>query len=389
MESTINLPAADWNYPTNIWFGNGRIADLPAACAQLGMRKPLLVTDSGLAGLDIVKNTLQLLAAAGLDCPLFSRVQGNPTGSNVEDGVDVFRTGKHDGVIALGGGSALDAGKTIALLAGQTLSLWQLEDGSIDDNTIAPIIAIPTTAGTGSEVGRAAVILDEERHSKRVLWHPHMLPSIVISDPQLTLGLPANITAWTGVDALVHAMEAYCAPGFHPMADGIAIEAIRRVAHWLPLAVADGTNLAARGQMLVAASMGATAFQKGLGSIHSVSHVLGALYNTHHGLANAIILPYGLTQNSSAIEERMEHLRVVLGLPGQGTAGVVAWVLALRQQLGIPHTLQEVGIDSSRATEIGELAFADVCTPTNAKVLTVHDLEMLFRAAESGDFSQL
>jgi alcohol dehydrogenase class IV len=390
----MTLSPGNWNYPTRIWFGNGRIADLPRACKQLRMQNPLLVTDEGLVALPIVEDTLALLREAGIEHGVYSEVQGNPTGRNVEQGVAAYRDGNHGGVIALGGGSALDAGKAIALQAGQQRSLWDFED--IDDNwqhakagSIAPIIAVPTTAGTGSEVGRAAVILDEENQRKKIIFHPALLPAIVISDPQLTLGLPANITAWTGIDALVHAIEAYCAPGFHPMADGIAVEAIRLIARWLPVAVEDGSNIDARGHMLVAASMGATAFQKGLGCIHSVSHVLGALFNTHHGLANAIILPYGLRQNRAAIDERMSYLCTVLDLPGNNTETVIEYLLGLRQQLQIPHSLQEIGIDVDRAEEIGRLALADPCTGTNARPVTATDLEMLFRAAHSGDLGSL
>lgn len=390
----MQTQSANWNYPTTIWFGNGRIAELTSACQQLGISRPLLVCDEGLATLDIVKHTCALLQQAGVDFELYSDVQGNPTEANVLAGVDCYRRQRRDGVIAMGGGSALDAGKTIALLAGQSRPLWDFEDQGdnwtrADADAIAPIIAIPTTAGTGSEVGRAAVILDQHAQVKKLVFHPRMLPGIIISDPELCLGLPANITAWTGVDALVHAIEAYCAPGFHPMADGIAIEAIRMISHYLPIAVADGSNLEARGQMLVAASMGATAFQKGLGSIHSVSHQLGALYNVQHGLANAIILPYGLLQNASAIEQRMAHLCLVLGIESPGSDSLVAYLIELRQRLGIPHTLMEIGIDDARAEDIGRMALADPSTPSNAKPITAVDLENLFRAAVSGDTSLL
>ncbi len=390
----MNTQNANWNYPTTIWFGNGRIAELTAACQQLAISRPLLVCDDALVKLDIVKNTCALLRQAGVDFTLFSDVQGNPTEANVLAGVDCYRHHQRDGVIAMGGGSALDAGKTIALLAGQSRPLWDFEDQGdnwtrADADAIAPIIAIPTTAGTGSEVGRAAVILDQHAHIKKLVFHPRMLPAIIISDPELCLGLPANITAWTGVDALVHAIEAYCAPGFHPMADGIAIEAIRMISHYLPIAVADGSNLEARGQMLVAASMGATAFQKGLGSIHSISHQLGALYNVQHGLANAIILPYGLLQNADAIEPRMAHLCLVLGIEAPGTESLVNYLLDLRRRLGIPHTLMEIGIDTTRAEEIGHMALADPSTPSNAKPITAGELENLFRAAVSGDMTLL
>ena len=390
----MTLATGNWNYPTRIWFGNGRIADLPEACRQLGIHTPLLVTDEGLAKLDLVEDILATLTAAGISHQFYSDVQGNPAGRHVEAGTDIYRRAQCDGVVVIGGGSAMDVGKSIALLAGQDRPLWDFEDADdnwerADSDAIAPVIAVPTTAGTGSEVGRAAVILDEASHSKKIIFHPRMLPEIVISDPTLSTGLPPDITAWTGMDALVHSLEAYFAPGFHPMADGIAVEAIRLINRWLPIAVAEGSNLEARGNMLVAASMGATAFQKGLGSIHSVSHVLGALYNTHHGLANAIILPYGLIQNRQAIEARATHLCTVLGRSQPGTHALVDHLLELRKQLDIPHCLAEIDIDDSRAEEIGGLAFADPCTATNAMPVDAGDLERLFRTAVSGDTSLL
>ncbi len=392
----MTLASGNWNYPTTVWFGNGRIADLAAACANLGIHNPLFVADKGLDGLEIVERARAVLRTASIQHGYFFEVQGNPTGSNVDAGVAVYRSGNHDGVIAFGGGSAMDAAKCIALIAGQRpeLSLWDLEDVGdnwlqADADKIAPIIAVPTTAGTGSEVGRAGVILDERAQLKKIIFHPKMLPAIIISDPELTIGLPANITAWTGVDALVHAVEAYCAPGYHPMADGIAIEAIRMVFSYLPRAVQDGSDLEARGQMLVAASMGATAFQKGLGSIHSVAHVLGARYNTHHGLANAVLLPYGLKQNSSAIEARMQHLCKVLDLPQSGVDGFIAAVLDMRKSFNIPHTLAELGIGKNDAVAIGLAAFDDPSTPSNAKPINATELQALFEAAVDGDMERL
>ncbi len=388
------LANTNWNYPTTVWFGNGRIKELEQACKELGIKNPLFVTDEGLVKLDIVEKTLNVLREDQLKFTVYSNVQGNPTGDNVINGVKHFNQNKHDGVIAFGGGSAIDAAKTIALMSGQSRSLWDFED--VGDNWkhanlagIAPIIAIPTTAGTGSEVGRASVILDESLHSKKIIFHPKMLPGIVILDPELTIGLPPNITAWTGVDAMVHAIEAYCAPGYHPMAEGIAIEAIRIIAKYLPIAVKDGKNLEARGQMLVAAAMGATAFQKGLGSVHSVAHQLGAIYNKQHGLLNAIILPYALHQNKSAIEERMVYLSTVLGLKDQGTNAVIAYILALRKELDIPHTLKEIGVTEDNAAEIGKMAYKDPSTPSNAKAVNAKDLEQLFRAAVTGEIKGL
>ncbi|GGW28994.1 iron-containing alcohol dehydrogenase [Arenibacter certesii] len=390
----MQIANTNWNYPTTIWFGNGRINEIAQACKNLGIDNPLFVTDEGLVKLEIVDVTLDILKKEGISFSVYSDVQGNPTEQNVVNGVAHYIKNKHDGVIAFGGGSALDAAKTIAFMSGQIRSLWDFED--VGDNWsyadlagIAPIIAIPTTAGTGSEVGRASVIVDEKIHVKKIIFHPKMIPAIVISDPELTLGLPPHITAWTGVDAMVHAIEAYCAPGFHPMADGIAIEAIRIIANYLPLAVKDGKNLEARGQMLVAASMGATAFQKGLGSVHSVAHQLGAIYNKQHGLLNAIILPYALKQNKAAIEDRMVHLSKVLGLEKQGTEGIIDYIIGLRRELNIPHTLKEIDINEDNAKEIGEMAFKDPSTPSNASPVNAADLEKLFRAAVSGNLNSL
>jgi len=384
----------NWNFPTTIWFGNGRINEIAKGCDQLEMKHPLFVTDEDLINLDIVSNTLERIKSSGIPFNVYSNVQGNPTGSNVTEGVSFYNENNHDGVIAFGGGSALDAAKSIAFMSGQMRSLWDFED--IGDNWthaivngIAPIIAVPTTAGTGSEVGRAAVILDEEQRSKKIIFHPKMLPSIILEDPELTLGLPPKLTAWTGIDALVHAMEAYCAPGYHPMADGIAIEAIRMILKNLPIAFSEGTNIEARGQMLTASSMAAVAFQKGLGSIHSVAHQLGALYNIQHGLANSILLPYGLKQNSSAIEEKMIHLSIVLGLEKPGTGSIIKKVLELRKQFNIPNSLKEVGINDNHAEDIGKMAFNDPSTPTNAKPVNASDLQKLFKAALEGNLELL
>lgn len=390
----MELGNRNWNFPTTIWFGSNRIEDLPQACAELGIKNPMFVTDEGLVTLPIVKRALNALKKGNLNFSLYSDVQGNPTAKNVEDGVAQFIKNKHDGVIAFGGGSAVDAAKTIAFMSGQTRSLWDFEDvgdnwSYANEDGIAPIIAIPTTSGTGSEVGRASVILDRVNHTKKIIFHPKMLPAIVISDPNLTIDLPAHITAWTGVDAMVHAIEAVCAPGFHPMAEGIGVEAIRIIAKYLPIAFKDGKNIEARGQMIVAASMGATAFQKGLGSVHSVAHQLGAIYNKQHGLLNAIILPYALEQNKSAIEEKMVYLSKVLDLPSHGADAVIEYLIALRKELNIPNTLKEIDIDDARAVEIGKMAFKDPSTPSNAMPVKAKDLENLFRAAQSGDLKYI
>ncbi|HEX8480303.1 MAG TPA: iron-containing alcohol dehydrogenase [Allosphingosinicella sp.] len=353
------LPNANWNYPTAIRFGAGRVAELGEACRAAGIERPLLVTDPALSRMAMVRD-----AAAASGAELFGAIHANPTGADVEAGIAAFRAGGHDGVIAFGGGSALDAGKVIAFMSGQDRPLWDFEDkedwwSRADPAGIAPVVAVPTTAGTGSEVGRAGVILDEEAGVKKIIFHPRMLPAIVILDPELTLGLPPDVTAATGLDALAHCLEAYCAPGFHPMADGIAAEGIRLIRHWLPRAVEDGADLEARGHMLVAASMGATAFQKGLGGMHALSHPIGALFGTHHGLTNAVLMPYVLAFNRSAIEERLERLSGYIGLEDESFGGFMAWIVELRRKLAIPSLLSHFGIREADLERIALMAESD------------------------------
>lgn len=373
----------DWNYPTAMRFGPGRIAELPEACRALGMVRPLLVTDPGLAALPMVSQAIDANAAADLPTGLFADVQANPVGRNVEDGVAAYRDGGHDGIIAFGGGSAIDTAKTIALMAGQSRSLWDFEDAErgwrhADPASIAPTVAVPTTAGTGSEVGRAGIITDEAAGAKRIVAHPGMMPAIVISDPELTVGLPPDVTAATGMDALAHCIEALCAPGYHPMADGIALEGLRLVHDWLPRAYADGTDLAARAHMLVAASMGATAFQKGLGAVHSISHPVGAVYGVHHGLANAIVLPYVLRFNRAEIEAPMERLGRLLGLADPSFDGVLGWINDLRRTLNIPDTFGAVGVPEDEADRIAAAAAIDPTAATNPVPLDKTNLRTLF-----------
>ncbi|HEX6375734.1 MAG TPA: iron-containing alcohol dehydrogenase [Allosphingosinicella sp.] len=353
------LPDANWNYPTAIRFGAGRVAELGEACRAVGIGRPLLVTDPVLAEMPMVRKAL---AATGAG--LFCAIHSNPVGGDVEAGLAAWRDGGHDGVIAFGGGSALDVGKVIAFMSGQTRPLWDFEDkedwwSRADPAGIAPVVAVPTTAGTGSEVGRAGVILDESEGVKKIIFHPKMLPAIVILDPELTLGLPPHVTAATGMDALSHCLEAYCAPGFHPMADGIAAEGARLIRTWLPRAFEDGADVEARGHMLVAASMGATAFQKGLGGMHALSHPIGALHGTHHGLTNAVLMPYVLAYNRGAVEQRLARLAGYIGLAEASFAGLLAWVLALRQSLGIPHRLSELGVAEADIGRIAAMAEAD------------------------------
>jgi alcohol dehydrogenase class IV len=383
---------ADWSYPTRIAVGAGRIRELADGCHQLGMRAPLLVTDPGLAALPFVSDVKARCAEAGLRIESFSDVRGNPTRQNVEDGVEIFTAGQHDGVIAMGGGSALDAGKAIAFLSGQQRSLWDFED--LDDNWsraredgIAPIIAIPTTAGTGSEVGRVSVITDTAEKRKRLIFHPRILPSFVILDAELTLSLPAYLTAATGMDALSHNLEAYCSPRFHPMADGIAQEGIRRIVQYLPRAVADGNDLKARTQLLVASSMGATAFQKGLGAMHALAHPLGARYNAHHGLLNAILMPYVLQANRSAIAGKLTDLARALDIANPSFDAFFERVMALREQIKIPERLLDIGIDAAESALIGELAVVDPPAATNPVTFSAKQYSALFCDAVEGNLA--
>ncbi len=381
-----------WNYPTTVRFGAGRIRELPEALADQGIRNPLFVTDPGLAKLPVVESTLAILKAANIPYGVFSDVKPNPVESNLTAGIEVFRAGNHDGVIAFGGGSALDLAKLIAFQAGQTRPVWDFEDigdwwTRADSAVIAPIIAVPTTAGTGSEVGRAGVLTHEASHTKKVIFHPRMLPGIVIADPELTVGMPPFITAGTGMDALAHCIEAYCAPGYHPMADGIAIEGIRLVFENLPKAYADGADLVARAHMMSAAAMGATAFQKGLGAIHSLSHPIGSLYDTHHGMTNAVFMPYVLKFNRPAIEERIERLSRYLGISG-GFDGFVGAVLDLRRQLGVPNTLPEFikdfAPDEARKGLIADMAIVDPTAGGNPVKLTREAALSLLESAITG-----
>jgi hypothetical protein len=378
-----------WSYPTEIRFGPGRIAELADACTAAGMKAPLLVTDPGLMDLPMVRDALAALQKAGLGAAMFADVQPNPLAANVAAGLAAFRAGGHDGIVAFGGGSAIDAGKAVALMAGQSRPLGDFED--IGDNWrranadgIAPTVAVPTTSGTGSEVGRASVIADAAGGRKRIIFHPRMMPRIVIADPALTVGLPPGLTAATGMDALTHCLEAFFAPSFHPIADGVALGGIRLVWDWLPWACADGSDIAARAHMMVAASMGATAFQKGLGAVHSVSHAVGALYATHHGLTNAIVLPYVLVHNADALGEKARTLAQLLGLPKPGFDSLLEALLTLRKTVNIPNTLSEIGVDEGRAREIGRLAFDDPTRAGNPKPVTANELESIFLAAVRG-----
>ena len=378
----------NWNYPTSVRFGAGRISELAQAVKSTGMQRPLLVTDPVLAKLPITQRALDVLSGDGVSAAVFSDVKPNPVSANVEAGIAVLRNGKHDGVIAFGGGSALDAGKVIAFMAGQTRPMWDFEDVGdwwtrADPAGIAPIVAVPTTAGTGSEVGRAGVITDEATHTKKVIFHPLMMPKVTICDPELTVGMPKTITVGTGMDALAHCLEAYCGPFYHPMADGIAVEGIRLVKESLPRAAANGQDIEARANMMSAAAMGATAFQKALGAIHALSHPVGAMYDTHHGMTNAVFMPYVLVFNRPAIEDKIQRLAAYIGLRPEFGA-FLDWILELREATGVPHTLGGLKVDDTKIDDMSRMAPNDPTAGGNPIPLDEATCRKLYEAAFEG-----
>jgi alcohol dehydrogenase class IV len=379
----------NWNYPTSVWVGENRIEDLSQACKNLKIINPLFVTDKDLINLNMTKNIISEVKKKIRTLAIFSNFSGNPIGENVEEGVSEFKKNKCDGVIAFGGGSGLDVGKAIAFMSGQSRPIWDFEDigdfwKRADEKNIAPIIAVPTTAGTGSETGRASAIINKETGVKKIIFHPKFLPSIVILDPVLTVDLSSKLTAATGMDALAHNLEAFCAPGFHPMADGIAMEGIKLIKKSLLIAVKNGKDLSARSDLLAAASMGSTAFQKGLGAIHSLSHPVNAQFNVHHGLSNAIFMPYVLTFNKNLIEDRIVSICDYLNLD-KNFDSFLKWILDLRKDLNIPHKLSEVVEENKINLEkLSQMALEDPSTVTNPKKLTIDDMKILYEHSLSG-----
>jgi alcohol dehydrogenase len=385
----MTLPSRNLNYPTAIKFGAGRIRELAEHCKVTGITRPLFVTDPGLAAMPMVATIVDDVKQAGLGVAVFSDVRPNPVEANVVAGVRAFQAGGHDGVVAFGGGSGLDVGKLVALMHGQRVSLFELED--VDDwwtradaSKIAPIIAVPTTAGTGSEVGRAGVVTHPETHEKKIIFHPAIMPKVAILDPELTVGLPARLTAATGMDALAHVVEAYCAPSYHPLAAGVALEGMRLIKGNLARAVKKGTDLDARGHMLMASTMGATAFQRGLGAIHALSHPFGGLYDAHHGTLNGIIMPYVVKANRRKIEKDIERAAAYIGIQG-GFNGFLKWILALRKEIGIPHTLAEIGIDTTRLDEVAAMAIKDPSAGGNPIAFTEKQYKALAKKCVTGD----
>ena len=380
----------NWNYPTTVWVGDNRINDLTQACVNLKINKPLLVTDKNLVNLTMIKNVTSEVKKNFNELIIFSNFSGNPVGENVEEGVDEFKKNNCDGVITIGGGSALDVGKAIAFMSGQTRSIWDFEDigdywKRADEKKIAPIIAVPTTAGTGSETGRASAIINKTLGVKKIIFHPKLLPSIVILDPVLTVDLSPRLTAATGMDALAHNLEAFCAPGFHPMADGIAIEGMKLIKQSLLTVFKNGKDLKARADLLAAASMGSTAFQKGLGAIHSLSHPVNAQFNVHHGLSNAIFMPYVLTFNKDLIEDRIVSICDYLNIDKKFNS-FLDWILDLRKDLDIPHKLSDV-VEKNKIDldKLSQMALEDPSTATNPKKLSLQDMKSLYEHSVSGE----
>jgi alcohol dehydrogenase class IV len=385
----VTIPHRNLNYPTAIKFGAGRIRELADLCKANGMQRPLFVTDPVLAAMPLVQRIVEDLRRAGLGVAVFSDVRPNPVEANVLEGVKAYQAGQHDGVVAFGGGSALDIGKMVALMHGQHISVFELED--VDDwwtradaSKIAPVIAVPTTAGTGSEVGRAGVVTHPVTHEKKIIFHPAIMPRVAILDPELTVGLPAKLTAATGMDAMAHNLEAYCAPAYHPLSAGVALEGLRLIKENLPQAVSNGGDLDARGNMLVASAMGAVAFQRGLGAIHALSHPFGGLYDAHHGLLNGIVMPYVVKANRRAIEPDIKRAAAYLGIKG-GFNGFLKWILALRAEIGIPHTLAEIGIDASRLDEVAAMAIKDPTAGSNPIAFTKRQYKALAKKCITGD----
>jgi alcohol dehydrogenase class IV len=380
---------SNWNYPTTIWVGENRCKDLNTACENLHIINPLFVTDKDLINLPMVKSIISHLKKKFHKLSLFSNFSGNPIGENVDEGVKVFNENKCDGIIAFGGGSGLDVGKAIAFMSGQSRPIWDFEDigdywTRADESKILPIIAVPTTAGTGSETGRASAIINKQTGIKKIIFHPKMLPSIVILDPVLTVDLSPRLTAATGMDALAHNLEAFCAPGFHPMADGIAIEGMKLIKESLLVAVKNGKDLKARINLLAAASMGSTAFQKGLGAIHSLSHPVNAQFNIHHGLSNAIFMPYVLTFNKNVIENKIITICDYLNIK-KNFQSFLDWILDLRKKLNIPHKLSDVvDIKKVDLEQLSKMAFEDPSTGGNPKKITIDDMKILYEHSISG-----
>ena len=379
----------NWNYPTSVHFGAGSVRLLTGVCGELGISRPLLVTDESTEKLPFIGEIMSALVQAGIQTTIFSDVVSNPTDTNITDGVSAHRNGNCDGVIAIGGGSGIDAGKAIALMVGQTRSLADFEDRNenwkrVNEQGIAPCVAIPTTAGTGSEVGRASVIIDTVQRKKMIIFHPDMIPARAICDPELTISLPPSLTAATGLDAFTHCFEAYCANGYHPMADGIALEGMALAARWLPLAYEDGANIEARTHMMAVASMGGAAFQKGLGAVHAISHAVGAHYNIHHGLTNAVFLPYVMVRNRSAIQEKMKVVASSIGLEQSGFAAVLDWLTQFLSRLGIPNDAKALGLVEDDLDILATMSASDSVLAGNPVLLDVEDLKDILRNAIRG-----
>ena len=380
------LEPQDWSFPVPIIYGPGRLSEIADLSTRAGMTKPLIVTDRGSAGLPFIADLKGYLSKGGLDSAIYSNISPNPRDDEIAAGKAQYRAGGHDGIIAIGGGSGMDGGKALALCANNDLDLWAFEyEQSPPDMArhpaFPPLITIPTTAGTGAETESTAMITDTVRKMKWCIWHADLKPAFAVLDPEITLGLPVKLTAWTGVDAMVHAIEAYCVPGFNPLCDGLALEGLRLVGRWLPVAVAEPSNLDARGAMLAGSCLSGIAFLKGLGLVHAISHMVGAEYDTQHGLTNAVVLPAALRHNAPALADKIEPLSQAMGLRDTSFEAFYAHVCAILDQVGIPKTLTDIGVPSDCAARIADKALQDSAAGTNACALTAQDIERVIAVA--------
>lgn len=381
------LSRQQWTLPVPVEYGPGARTALAALCIRHGMRAPLIVTDASTATLPFTRELLDQLNDAGLRGALYADIEANPTDRSVENGAAFYRTCNADGIVALGGGSGLDAGKAITLIASQSRAgLWEFDfDRPVAQGFQAAdfpqVICVPTTAGTGAETESTAMLTDTQRGIKGCVWHPLARPAAVILDPELTLGLPANLTAWTGMDAIIHALEAWFVPSFNPLCDAVALQALSLMWDALPVAVADGSDLHARGRMLAGSCLAGVAFNKGLGLVHALSHMVGATCNTHHGLTNAIILPVVLTFNRPVIEARLAPVCHAMGLPSDDFTAFYAAICARLDALDIPESLAAIGVPRERLNEIAAKALLDPARGTNPRGSDLAQLEHLLSQA--------
>ncbi len=380
------LTSHDWGFPVPIAYGPGRLTEIGQRCVAMGIRNPLIVTDHGSRNLEFISRLQTFLAAAGLTSALFCEISPNPIDSEISFGRAAFRNGTHDAIIAIGGGSAMDGGKAICLTANNSIDLWDFEFEQpapkiASKNAFPKLITIPTTAGTGAETESTGMVTHSVKAMKFCVWHPDLKPSLALLDPELTVGLPANMTAWTGADALVHAIEAFLVPGFNPLCDGLALEALSLISTWLPVVVAEPQNITARGGMHVGSCLAGISFLKGLGLVHAISHMIGAEFNTHHGLTNAIILPVVLRFNLPGMQDKVRRMAEAMGMSDHSIDGFITAVEAMLDEIKIPKSLGEIGVPIDCAARIATKALKDSAARTNPRSATLAEVQALTQTA--------